>query len=216
MKHSIKDVKLDIEPEFRMLHNRVGVFNSHFQNFKNFGVPKAQLIMSDVPYNISNNAYASNPSWYIGGDNKNGESELAGEEFFDKLPELLLSPIAIVPSNTMGGERQLIILDYKLNGSYVCLSVRADGQGMHNNQAFPSTHVFSLCAKEKAEYILNCRINEELEHQKYVNKPCGIYYIDNKKATEMLNGKGFELPRSFNLNGLVNTIQGQSLIVKKK
>ena len=56
MKHSIKDVKLDIEPEFRMLHNRVGVFNSHFQNFKNFGVPKAQLIMSDVPYNISNNA----------------------------------------------------------------------------------------------------------------------------------------------------------------
>ena len=83
MKHSIKDVKLDIEPEFRMLHNRVCVFNSHFQNFKNFGVPKAQLIISDVPYNISNNAYASNPSWYIGGDNKNGESELAGEEFFD-------------------------------------------------------------------------------------------------------------------------------------
>ena len=36
-------------------------------------------------------------------------------------------------------------------------------------------------SKEKAEYILNCRINEELEHQKYVNKPCGIYYIDNKK-----------------------------------
>ena len=31
----------------------------------------------------------------------------------------------------------------------------------------------------------------------------------------MLNGKGFQLPRSFNLNGLVNTIQGQSLIVKK-
>ena len=70
-------------------------------------------------------------------------------------------------------------------------------------------------SKKKAEYILNCRINEELEHQKYVNKPCGIYYIDNKKATEMLNSKGFELPRAFNLNGLINTIQGQSLIVKK-
>ena len=70
-------------------------------------------------------------------------------------------------------------------------------------------------SEEKAEYILNCRINEELEHQKYVNKPCGVYYIDNKKATEMLNGKGFQLPRSFNLNGLVNTIQGQSVNVKK-
>ena len=27
---------------------------------------------------LGNNAYASNPSWYVGGDNKNGESELAG------------------------------------------------------------------------------------------------------------------------------------------
>lgn len=31
---------------------------------------------------ISKNAYASNPSWYVGGDNKNGESELAGKQFF--------------------------------------------------------------------------------------------------------------------------------------
>ena len=62
---------------------RIGLFNSHFQNFKQFGVPKAQLILTDIPYNIGKNAYGSNPTWYIGGDNKNGESELAGTEFFD-------------------------------------------------------------------------------------------------------------------------------------
>ena len=150
------------------------------------------------------------------GSEKEKANHYMGEEFFDKLPELLLSPIAIVPSNTMGVQRQLIILDYKLNDSYVCLSVRADGEGRKNAIRFPSTHVFSICAKEKAEYILNCRINEELEHQKYVNKPCGVYYIDNKKATEMLNSKGFELPRGFNLNGLINNIQGESLIVKQE
>ena len=83
MKHSIKDVKLDIEPEFRMLHNRIGIFNTHFQNFGHCNIPKAQLILADPPYNLGVNAYASNPSWYIGGDNKNGESDLAGEEFFD-------------------------------------------------------------------------------------------------------------------------------------
>ena len=149
------------------------------------------------------------------GSEREKANHYMSEEFFDKLPELLLSPIAIVPSNTMGGERQLIILDYKINGSYVCASARANGQGRKGGQAFPSTHVFSICAKEKAEYILNCRINEELEHQKYVNKPCGIYYIDNKKATDMLNSKGFQLPRAFKINGLVNNIQGQSLLVKK-
>lgn len=82
MKHTIRDVQR-VNPEFRLNRNRIGLFNSHFQNFKQFGVPKAQLILTDIPYNIGKNAYGSNPTWYIGGDNKNGESELAGTEFFD-------------------------------------------------------------------------------------------------------------------------------------
>ena len=59
------------------------LFRDHFQNFKSYGIPKAQLIIADIPYNIGKNAYGSNPSWYVDGDNKNGESELAGKEFFD-------------------------------------------------------------------------------------------------------------------------------------
>ena len=62
---------------------RVELFNDHFQNYKVYGIPHAQLIIADIPYNIGVNAYASNPAWYKGGDNKNGESELAGKEFFD-------------------------------------------------------------------------------------------------------------------------------------
>lgn len=63
--------------------NKINLFNDHFQNYKKYGIPKAQLIIADVPYNIGINAYGSNPLWYKGGDNKNGESELAGKEFFD-------------------------------------------------------------------------------------------------------------------------------------
>ena len=61
----------------------VEIFNDHFQNYKVYGIPKAQLIIADPPYNLGKNAYASNPAWYKDGDNKNGESELAGKEFFD-------------------------------------------------------------------------------------------------------------------------------------
>ncbi len=57
--------------------------NDHFQNFKSYGIQKAQLIIADIPYNLGNNAYASNPAWYEDGDNSNGESDLAGKEFFD-------------------------------------------------------------------------------------------------------------------------------------
>ena len=63
--------------------NRCELYNDHFQNFKVYGIPHAQLIIADPPYNLGNNAYASNPSWYVGGDNKKGESELANKEFFD-------------------------------------------------------------------------------------------------------------------------------------
>ncbi len=59
------------------------IFNDHFQNFKRYNLHKAQLIIADIPYNLGINAYASNPAWYEDGDNKNGESKLAGTEFFD-------------------------------------------------------------------------------------------------------------------------------------
>lgn len=59
------------------------LFNDHFQNYKSYGIPKAQLVIADIPYNVGKNAYGSNPSWYIGGDNANGESALANKEFFD-------------------------------------------------------------------------------------------------------------------------------------
>ena len=62
---------------------KMGFYNNHFQNYKVYGIPKAQLVIADIPYNLGNNAYASNPQWYKDGDNSNGESEKAGSSFFD-------------------------------------------------------------------------------------------------------------------------------------
>lgn len=59
------------------------LYNDNFQNYKKYGIPKAQLVIADIPYNLGKNAYGSNPEWYIGGDNKNGESKKAGKMFFN-------------------------------------------------------------------------------------------------------------------------------------
>lgn len=59
------------------------LYNDNFQNFKRYNIPKAQLVIADIPYNIGNNFYGSNPMWYNGGDNKNGESKLAGKAAFN-------------------------------------------------------------------------------------------------------------------------------------
>lgn len=53
------------------------------QNYKKYAIPPAQLIIADVPYNVGNNFYGSNPMWYVGGDNSNGESKLAGKSAFN-------------------------------------------------------------------------------------------------------------------------------------
>lgn len=70
------------------------LYRNHFQNYKPYNIPKAQLIIADIPYNIGQNAYASSPSWYNDGDNKQGESKLAKSSFFDtdndfRVPEFM-------------------------------------------------------------------------------------------------------------------------------
>ena len=58
------------------------LYNDNFQNWKKYPIHKAQLVIADIPYNIGNNFYGSNPKWYIGGDRKNGESKKAGKAAF--------------------------------------------------------------------------------------------------------------------------------------
>ena len=62
---------------------RVILFRDSFQNWKNKDIPMAQLILTDIPYQLGANAYGSSPEWYNGGDNSNGESKKAGKAFFD-------------------------------------------------------------------------------------------------------------------------------------
>lgn len=59
------------------------LYHDSMQNWKSKPIQKAQLIIADVPYNVGTNFYGSNPVWYKGGDNKNGESKLAGKAAFN-------------------------------------------------------------------------------------------------------------------------------------
>lgn len=59
------------------------IYRDSMQNYKKYGIRPAQLIIADVPYNVGNNFYGSNPMWYKNGDIKNGESKLAGKAAFN-------------------------------------------------------------------------------------------------------------------------------------
>ena len=37
---------------------KMELYHDNFQNFKGYNIPKAQLVIADIPYNLANNAYA--------------------------------------------------------------------------------------------------------------------------------------------------------------
>lgn len=92
----------------------IEIFNDSFQNYKVYGLPKAQIILTDVPYRLGKNAYASNPAWYEGGDNKNGESELAGKQFFSSDSEFR-------PAEFMHFCSKMLIKEPKESGKSPCM-----------------------------------------------------------------------------------------------
>lgn len=118
----------------------IELFNDHFQNYKTYGIPKAQLIIADIPYNIGKDAYGSNPSWYIGGDNTNGESELAGKTFFDTDNNFRISEFLHFCS-------KMLIKEPKETGKSPCMIVFCEFEQQ-----------FELIRKAK-EYGLNRYIN---------------------------------------------------------
>lgn len=82
------------------------LYHDNFQNYKRYNIPKAQLVIADIPYNIGVDAYASNPMWYEGGDNKNGESRLAKKAFFQYRREIQNSRIyALLLQNAYQGAK---------------------------------------------------------------------------------------------------------------
>ena len=62
---------------------RIELYNDNFQNYKRYGIPKAQLVIADIPYNIGVDFYGSNPMWYNNRDRKQGKSKLAHSAAFN-------------------------------------------------------------------------------------------------------------------------------------
>lgn len=132
---------------------RVELFNDHFQNFKTYGIPKAQLIIADVPYNLGANAYASNPAWYINGDNKQGESELAGKQFFDTDKDFRPAEFMHFCSQMLVKEPKNGLTEAELaSGEYSNIKEEKIGVGKNKSQA-PCMILF--CPFEQMHYYID-------------------------------------------------------------
>lgn len=113
------------------------IIRDHFQNYKGYAIPKAQLIIADIPYNLGNNAYASNPAWYKNGDNNNGESELAGKSFFDTDEDFRPAEFMHFCSTMLKSEQK---------------KIKTEGEGRQKSEA-PCMIIF--CAFDQQMYLID-------------------------------------------------------------
>lgn len=58
------------------------IINDDFKNYEKYNLEKGKLILTDIPYCIGKEAYASNPRWWKNGKVSEGKSEKAESEFF--------------------------------------------------------------------------------------------------------------------------------------
>ena len=126
--------------------DKIELYNDHFQNFKVYGIPHAQLIIADPPYNLGKNAYASNPAWYKDGDNKNGESELAGTEFFDTDKDFRPAEFMHFCSQMLVKEPKNGVSDEELDEG------KEDMAGSRKKSKAPCMIIF--CAFEQLQYYI--------------------------------------------------------------
>ena len=126
--------------------DKIELYNDHFQNFKVYGIPHAQLIIADPPYNLGKNAYASNPAWYKDGDNKKGESELAGTEFFDTDKDFRPAEFMHFCSQMLVKEPKNGVSDEELDGG------KEDMEGSRKKSKAPCMIIF--CAFEQLQYYI--------------------------------------------------------------
>lgn len=75
------------------------LYNDNFQNFKRYGIPRAQLVIADIPYNIGVNAYGSNPEWYIGGIERTAKARKPENHSLIRILISILRNISIFAAN---------------------------------------------------------------------------------------------------------------------
>ena len=86
------------------------LIRDHFQNARSYPLPRADLLVADLPYNIGVDFYASRPGWWEGNRVENGASAKAGKAAFKtdysfSIPDFFAFASRLLKSEPAKGEK---------------------------------------------------------------------------------------------------------------
>ena len=150
------------------------------------GTPKvfAGIGMPSLPFTINSTHvdYALNGA-------KDFDHEL-GEDLLKQLPEAIKKPVAIMTSKTKASASVVAMLEIRHNGKQVVVPVSVTGFGYQNGIQIDSNAITSIYGKRYSiANVLRDAIQEESNGQ------FRLYYLNEKKATELLQVAKVPMPK---------------------
>ncbi len=135
--------------------------------------------------------------------NPNHKDRYIGKTALKDLPRALQEPVAIIASSSQNSTSLVAIVDLKgQNGKSVIAPVYLNGLSRTNGIMMDVNAISSAHERRNAvNGLLMDAINAE------ENGNVGVFYLDNKKATQLVRGEGLQLPDIFtSMNGLIHSI----------
>ncbi len=134
-----------------------------------------------------------------------------GKAVLKDLPNALQAPVAIIASNSQSGTSLVAIVELKgKNGKNIIAPVYINGISRTAGIRMDVNAVSSVHERRNAiSKLLADAINTEASGN------IGVFYVDNKKATQLVRGEGLQLPNSFtSMNGSIHSIYENGSPVK--
>lgn len=162
------------------------------------GTPKVlqDIGLADLPLTINQEHvdYAVNGT--------NDYDHFIGKDMLLQIPNALSEPISVFTSGTHRNDSVVALVNLVHDGEHIVVPISISGISNSNNLRIDATAVKSVYAKD---YSISNVLMKAVERE--LNGTFSLFYLDNKKASELLESNGVLIPQRFPmLNGIIHTI----------
>lgn len=206
----------DVDTEADSRYDYSKSFAEQIDDFVNGNFPRNDtLIVSGTPKAFTDIGLNKLPLSYTQTHLKNAlankDGNHLGIDLLKMLPEAIEKPVAIIDSSTNPG-KLVAIIEFEGTPGNSIAAVEIDGFGTMNGERIDTNAILSAYTKKNAiKNLLNAAIDSETSGNG------GIYYIDKKRASQLLNAIGVQFPGGLNTpNGSVRSITDSKSNVKSK
>lgn len=192
-------------------------FSEQIEDYKNGIIPKYDtLVVGKTPEVFTKIGLNPLPMTYGTGHlsdilKGNVQDHDFGEANLKQIPKALESPVAIIASKTKSSSSVIAILDLSYNNKPMFAAVEIDGYGQLNGERVDSNAITTIHTRNNAINQLTDAINNDSSNN------VRVFYIDNKKATNLYNASGVQFPGGKTaLDGYVHSIRDSGSPVNTK